>query len=73
MFAIHLHERPITDYRSAYPAGDAAARGKALHLALLKAGFILSPKLSAFLSTAMTTDDIDRFGAALEAILRGRS
>ena len=71
MFAIHLHERPISDYRSAYPNPDEAARGKALHRALLEAGFILSPKLSAFLSTAMTTDDLDRFGAALEAGLRG--
>ncbi len=72
MFAIHLHSRPITDYRSAYPVGTEATRGKALHLALLEAGFIMSPKLSAFLSTAMTTDDIDRFGAALEAALRGQ-
>ncbi len=72
MFAIHLHERPITDYRSAYPVGNEAARGKALHLALLEAGFIMSPKLSAFLSTAMTTNDIDRFGAALETILRSQ-
>ena len=73
MFAIHLHARPITDYRSAYPTGDEAARCKALHLALLEAGFIMSPKLSAFLSTAMTVDDIDRFGVALEAVLRIQS
>jgi glutamate-1-semialdehyde 2,1-aminomutase len=72
MFAIHLHERPITDYRSSYPVGDEAARGKALHLALLEAGFIMSPKISAFMSTAMTTDDIDRYGAALEAVLRSQ-
>ncbi len=72
MFAIHLHGRPITDYRSAYPTGDEATRGKALHLALLEAGFIMSPKLSAFMSTAMTPNDIDRFGAALEAVLRSQ-
>ncbi len=72
MFAIHLHARPITDYRSAYPTGDEATRGKAAHLALLEAGFIMSPKLSAFLSTAMTVDDIDRFGVALEAVLRNQ-
>jgi glutamate-1-semialdehyde 2,1-aminomutase len=72
MFAMHLHQRPITDYRSAYPVGDEAARLKALHLALLEAGFIISPKLSAFMSTAMTTNDIDRFGAALEAALRSQ-
>lgn len=70
MFAIHLHTRPITDYRSAYPAGDEAARAKALHVALLEAGFIMSPKLSAFMSTAMNVDDLDRFGASLEAALR---
>ncbi len=71
MFAIHLHGRPITDYRSAYPAGDEAERAKALHLAMLKSGFILSPKLSAFLSTAMTIDDLDRYAEALTAALRG--
>jgi glutamate-1-semialdehyde 2,1-aminomutase len=70
MFAIHLHDRPLTDYRSAYPVGDEAVRCKALHLALLKAGFIMSPRLSAFISTAMTTDDLDRFGEALETALR---
>ena len=70
MFMIHLHRRPITDYRSAYPTGDEAARVKALHLALLEAGFILSPKLSAYMSTAMTTDDLDRFGEALETALK---
>ena len=73
MFAIHLHARPITDYRSAYPTGDEATRGKALHLALLEAGFVMSPKLSAFLSTAMTVDDIDRFGVALESVLQNQS
>lgn len=72
MFAIHLHARPITDYRTAYPTGDEAARVKALHLALLEAGFIMSPRLSAFMSTAMTTDDIDRFGTALEAALQSQ-
>ena len=73
MFAIHLHARAITDYRSAYPTGDEATRGKAVHLALLEAGFIMSPKLSAFLSTAMTIDDIDRFGVALKAVLRNQN
>ena len=72
MFAIHLHGRSITDYRSAYPAGDEAVRGKALHLALLEAGFIMSPKLSAFMSTAMTIENIDRFGTALESALRNQ-
>lgn len=72
IFALHLHTRPITDYRSAYPAGDEPTRVKALHLAMLQAGFIMSPKLSAYLSTAMTTDDLDRFGAALETALRSQ-
>lgn len=70
MFALHLHSRPITDYRSAYPVGDEAVRMKALHLGLLKAGYIMSPKISAYLSTAMGKDDLDRYGEALEATLR---
>ncbi len=72
MFTLHLHDRAITDYRSAYPAGDEAARGKALHLALLRAGFIMSPRLSAFLSTAMDKGGIDRFADALESALRAQ-
>ena len=71
MFALHLHDRPINNYRDAYPAGDETARGKALHLALLNAGIIMSPKLSGFLSTVTTTEDLDRFGEALEICLRG--
>jgi glutamate-1-semialdehyde 2,1-aminomutase len=71
MFALHLHDRPMTNYRDAYPVGDESARSKALHLALLNAGYIMSPKLSSFLSTAMTTDELDGFGEALERGLRG--
>jgi hypothetical protein len=51
--------------------GVEPVRGKALHLPLPEAGFILSPKLSAFLSTAMTTEDLDRYGAASEGALQG--
>ena len=71
MFTIHLHDRPISDYRSAYPTDAEAAKGKALHRALIEAGFIMSPKLSGFLSTVTTSDDLDLFGAALEEGLRG--
>ena len=70
MFALHLHDRPMDNYRDAYPVGDEPARCKALHLALLNAGFIMSPKLSAFLSPVTTTEDLDRFGEALASGLR---
>lgn len=70
MFALHLHNRSMTNYRDAYPVGDETARGKALHLALLNDGYIMSPKLSSFLSTAMTTGELDGFGEALEKGLR---
>lgn len=73
MFTIHLHARPLQDYRSAYPIGDESERGKRLHLALLKAGFIMSPRLSGFLSTAMTNDDLDRFGEGLTSALQAEA
>jgi glutamate-1-semialdehyde 2,1-aminomutase len=70
MFALHLHDRLIHDYRSAYPTSDEAARAKALHLVLIEAGFIISPKQTGFLSTAMVADDLDRFAEALAGALR---
>ncbi len=69
MFQIHLHDRPIGDYRGAYPRPEEAAAIKALHRALMAAGFILAPKLGGYLSTVMTLEQLDRFGDALAAAL----
>ncbi len=69
LFHLHLHDRPITDYRSAYPQDGEAAAVKALHRGLIDAGFILAPKLAGYLSTVMTFDQLDAFGEALAGVL----
>ena len=71
MFQIHLHERPLGDYRSAYLQPEEAAAVQALHRALMEAGYILAPKLGGYLSTVMTVEQLDGFGAALTEALRG--
>ena len=70
MFQLHLHDRPLTDYRSAYPQGDEAAAAKALHRAMLDRGVIFSPRGSGFLSTVNTGAEIDEVGEKLADALR---
>ena len=70
MFLIHLHQRPITDYRSAYRRPEEAAGLRTLHGALLKAGHIISSTGAGFLSSVMTEADLDQFGEALTDSLK---
>jgi glutamate-1-semialdehyde 2,1-aminomutase len=65
MFQIHLHDRPLSDYRSIYPTPEESAMVKRLHGALLRSGFIVAPKGSGFLSTANTEEHVDALCAAL--------
>ena len=69
MFHLHVHDREVTDYRTFFPKATEAKAIKRLHLRLLEAGYILSPKLGGFLSTANTRDQLDGFGNVLTAAL----
>jgi glutamate-1-semialdehyde 2,1-aminomutase len=69
MLQLHPHPRPIMDYRSAYPGPAESAEIKRVHGALLERGFIVSPRLALFLSTANTADQLDRFAGALAEVL----
>ena len=69
MFHLHVHDREVTDYRTFFPKETEAAAIKRLHLRLLEDGYILSPKLGGFLSTANTKDQLDGFGNVLTAAL----
>ncbi len=69
MFLLHPHTRPVTDYRATYRRPDDALALKALHRALLQAGYILSPTGAGFLSSVMTEADLDGFAAALTRCL----
>jgi glutamate-1-semialdehyde 2,1-aminomutase len=67
MLAIHLHMRPIHDYRSAFPSPAEAAALRALQLAMLKRGVLITVRGAAYLAGVLTDDDI----ALLERALRG--
>ena len=69
MFHLHVHDREVTDYRTFFPKETETAAIKRLHLRLLEDGYILSPKLGGFLSTANTKDQLDGFGNVLTAAL----
>jgi len=65
IFKIHMHTRPISDYRSAYAT---AAEDQAMHhlqQRLLTRGYLISTKAMGFLSTPMVRADLDGFAAAL--------
>jgi glutamate-1-semialdehyde 2,1-aminomutase len=69
MLAVHMHTRPIHDYRSAFatPAEAAALRG--LQLALLKRGVLITVRGAAYLPTVLGDDDIAAIGTAMRGAL----
>ena len=69
MFHLHVHDREVSDYRTFFPKETEAEAIKRLHLRLLEDGYILSPKLGGFLSTANTKDQLDGFGNVLTTAL----
>ena len=69
MLAIHLSERPIYDYRSALPSAEEAAALRALQLALLKRGVLITARGAAYVSTVQTDDDIGLLGQAMHGAL----
>ena len=69
MFHLHLHDREVADYRTFFLTEVEAEATSRLHLRLLDAGYILSPKLGGFLSTVNTREQIDGFGNALATAL----
>ncbi|MDA0813000.1 MAG: aspartate aminotransferase family protein [Verrucomicrobia bacterium] len=69
MFQIHFHDRPMTDYRSAYLTTAEKAMAKVVHRGMLDRGFILSPRCSGFLSTVMTSAEITDLAAAFAMTL----
>lgn len=69
LFGIHLHGRPLSDYRSSHGTAPERARRSAAFDALMAHGVIVSPALTGCLSTPMTEREantlIDAFSAAL--------
>lgn len=69
LFNIHLHDRPLRDYRSAVESSAERARRGALHRALVSNGVVMSPTLFGCISTPMGEAEVhtfvDAFGRAL--------
>ena len=61
LFRIHYRAGAITDYRSGYATGDAAARVKSLYRLLLNEGFLVAVNCSGNISSAHSDDEIGRF------------
>lgn len=72
LFHVHLHRRPIRDYRTACETPAEVARRLALFRALTTRGILTSPTLFGCLSTPMGEQEIDAmidaFAAALQDI-----
>jgi glutamate-1-semialdehyde 2,1-aminomutase len=66
LLKIHFADRPIRDYRSAYPTDEEAKRQAVFGRALLNRGVLASGNGLMALSTPMTDADID-------AIIEGAS
>ncbi|MGH9172927.1 MAG: aspartate aminotransferase family protein, partial [Vicinamibacterales bacterium] len=55
---IHLHDRPVRDYRDSLPTDEEAARIKQIHRGMLARGIFATPGLMASLSTPMDEPEI---------------
>ena len=70
LLRVHLIDRKLSDYRSAWLAPEEAARLTALHRALLDCGVLAAEYGLMALSTPMTESDLDALIAAFAAALR---
>ncbi len=70
LLKVHMTDRPITDYRSAYADPPEAARRAALHRALLDHGVLAAPDGLMALSTVMTVADVEAAIAAFGEAVR---
>lgn len=69
LMKVHFADRPVRDYRSAYPTPQEAARLAAFHLALLNEGVLTAGYGLMALSTPMTDDDVAEILAACDRAL----
>jgi glutamate-1-semialdehyde 2,1-aminomutase len=67
LFKLHMHDRPIRNYRDAYPSPQEAATLTALFRSFLANGILVTPQVSGALSTPMTDSEIDMFLAVFRS------
>ena len=70
LFNVHLHDRPLRDYRSAVETAEERARRGRLHRALVGRGVVMSPTLFGCLSTPMGEAEVETFVEAFRGALR---
>jgi glutamate-1-semialdehyde 2,1-aminomutase len=70
LLMMHLHERPVVDYRSAYRDADENALHRQLHRYLLNHGILTSQLGLVAVSTPMTVAEIDRLAETVLGALR---
>jgi glutamate-1-semialdehyde 2,1-aminomutase len=70
IFKLHMHNRPVSDYRSAYATESESRAMLWLQQRLLKHGYLISNRAMGFLSTAMTRSEVDGLAAAFAEELK---
>ena len=70
LLRLHFTDRPVRDYRTAYPNPQAAGRLDQLVRHALNEGVIMAPYGLMALSTPMTDDDIAQIGSAITSSLQ---
>jgi glutamate-1-semialdehyde 2,1-aminomutase len=69
LFRIHMHRRPLSDYRSSVETPEERARREAVHHGLLTRGIVVAPVLFGALSTPMGEIEVNAFVDAFGSIL----
>src|SRR5204862_7963417 len=73
LLKVHFADRPVRDYRSAYPTEEEANRQAVFNRALLNRGVLAAGNGLMALSTPMTDADIDAIIAAVSGALSDAS
>jgi glutamate-1-semialdehyde 2,1-aminomutase len=69
LFRIHMHRRPLSDYRSSVETPEERARREAVYHGLLARGIVVAPVLFGALSTPMGDAEVDAFVDAFRSAL----
>ncbi|MBI4541194.1 MAG: aminotransferase class III-fold pyridoxal phosphate-dependent enzyme, partial [Gemmatimonadetes bacterium] len=73
LLMFHLHDHPITDYRSAYRSAEDKKAVSRLHNLLLNHGILIAPNGLCVLSTATGEVEVDRLAQAVRYAVREMS
>jgi glutamate-1-semialdehyde 2,1-aminomutase len=68
LLKLHPHPRQLVDYRSSLPTPAEERAMAEFYLAMLGAGFVLTPDLAGALSTPMTESEIDQLVEAADGV-----